>query len=343
MTKTRCFLALTLALAAAAAVHAEDVVWSRPVNVVASPVALTRGAGSGWTAGASSVQALVEGDGALDFGTGETTTDKVCGLGHNSESQAFEEIDFAIRLEASGIATVIERGVAKLTAGAYLVTDRFRVAVEGTQIVYRKNGAVLYTSSVVPTYPLLADASLFTTGASLTQVQISGSLAENVIWTSGQNVAPRGHDVVKSGGLHGQWDARAISSRGIAAGDAYFEFVAPETNRMVMAGLSRGGSTIPQVDVDYALCFLGDGKIYVRERGSQYGPLGTFTAGDRFRVAIESGQIVYSRNGSPLRQSAAAVTYPLVPAVSLGLRGRHWESRDRRSRDADPERAIGAL
>src|SRR6185503_11369953 len=60
-----------------------------------------------------------------------------------------------------------------------------RVAVEGGAVRYRKNGALLYTSTAAPAYPLLVDTSLYSQGSTLTNVVISsggdGSSA-NIHW-----------------------------------------------------------------------------------------------------------------------------------------------------------------
>ena len=48
-----------------------------------------------------------------------------------------------------------------------------RVAVEGGVVKYRKNGTLVYTSTVAPTYPLLVDTALYTSGATLTNVVLS--------------------------------------------------------------------------------------------------------------------------------------------------------------------------
>jgi YD repeat-containing protein len=56
--------------------------------------------------------------------------------------------------------------------GSYAPGDRFRVAVEGGVVKYKRNGAVFYTSTIAPTYPLLVDTSFYTNGATLTNVVI---------------------------------------------------------------------------------------------------------------------------------------------------------------------------
>ena len=51
-----------------------------------------------------------------------------------------------------------------------------RVAVEGGQVKYLRNGVVVGVSSRAVTYPLVADAALYNTGASLTNVVLSGTV-----------------------------------------------------------------------------------------------------------------------------------------------------------------------
>ena len=99
MTRSASLALLALAAlvaGASTALASEPVIWSRPVNVTLTADGMAKAGPDGWNAGASSVQALVSGDGFVEASAGETTTDKVIGLGRNSADQSFEEIDFAI-------------------------------------------------------------------------------------------------------------------------------------------------------------------------------------------------------------------------------------------------------
>ena len=48
--------------------------------------------------------------------------------------------------------------------GTYQAGDRFRVAVEGGVVKYRRNGVLFYTSAGAPAYPLLVDTALYSLG-----------------------------------------------------------------------------------------------------------------------------------------------------------------------------------
>src|SRR6185437_8838020 len=57
--------------------------------------------------------------------------------------------------------------------------DVLRVAVEGGVVKYRKNGTLLRTSTVAPTYPLYAGAALYTNGSTVTNAQLSAGLSSS--------------------------------------------------------------------------------------------------------------------------------------------------------------------
>ena len=47
-----------------------------------------------------------------------------------------------------------------------------RVSVEGGVVKYRKNGALVYSSTTPPTFPLNVDTSLYSTGAAIAGARI---------------------------------------------------------------------------------------------------------------------------------------------------------------------------
>ena len=104
-------LALSIATGLASA---EDVVWHDGRGVVISANNLTKSGISGWgNAGASSVQVILSGNGALEFTTDEATTQKLCGLARQDRNQQFEPIDYAFRLSSGGSVGVVEKGTSK--------------------------------------------------------------------------------------------------------------------------------------------------------------------------------------------------------------------------------------
>jgi hypothetical protein len=96
------------------------------------------------------------------------------GLSNGNSNNHYQDIDYALCLCGSEL-RVYEGGVLRGTFGAFATGNLLRVAVVGSTVTYRKNGAVFYTSTVAPTRPLLVDAALYNTSATLNNAVISMS------------------------------------------------------------------------------------------------------------------------------------------------------------------------
>jgi len=105
----------------------------------------------------------------------ETTTYRLVGLSNGDTNQDYKDIDFAIYLYLNGVLQIYEGGVSRGTFGTYATGDKLQVSVESGVVKYKKNGTVFYTSTATPTYPLLVDTSLYTTGATINSAVLSGS------------------------------------------------------------------------------------------------------------------------------------------------------------------------
>jgi subtilisin-like proprotein convertase family protein len=160
----------------------ENVVWTSLVGASATGNNLTKTAStSAWDAGAVSTRALGPGDGYVDLTASETTTYRMLGLSNGNGNATDTDIDFALYLYGEGTVRIKEGGVSRMngsspTFATYVPGDHLRVSVEGGVVKYRKNGALLYTSTLVPVSPLLVDTSLWSPGATLNGVVISGNL-----------------------------------------------------------------------------------------------------------------------------------------------------------------------
>jgi len=152
-----------------------EIVWTNAAGVSVSGNTITKTAPTGWgNAGAVSAQAIVSGDGYVEF-TADQISYRMFGLSNGDSNQNYPDIDFALYPGADYNLSIYEGGTWKASVGTYAVGDRLRVAVEGGVVRYRKNGVLLYTSSVAPVYPLLVDTSLYPSGGTLTNVVMSAS------------------------------------------------------------------------------------------------------------------------------------------------------------------------
>ncbi|MFZ0750267.1 MAG: hypothetical protein WAM70_12970, partial [Pyrinomonadaceae bacterium] len=154
----------------------ENVVWTNVVGATASGNSLTKTAGTAWgNAGAASTRSIVSGDGYVEFSVTSLLTGMVA-LSHTDANQDYTSMQFALLPNSDGNLYVFESGVNRGVVSSYTTSDVFRVAIEGGVVKYRKNGTLVYTSAVVPTYPLLVDAGLYHNGGTQSNVVISGNL-----------------------------------------------------------------------------------------------------------------------------------------------------------------------
>ena len=134
-------------------------------------------------------------------------------------------------------------------------------------------------------------------------------------WETPVKVVALDGALAKSAGCDGCADAGAHSVTRLT-GDGYAEFV-PAAGERIIAGLGTDlTAATASSTIDFAFSLWSGGGWEVRERGV-YRTDGTFGPGDRFRVAIESGAVVYRRNGAIVYRSAVPPSYPLVLDITL--------------------------
>ncbi|HXG93815.1 MAG TPA: hypothetical protein VNN73_15830 [Blastocatellia bacterium] len=104
-----------------------------------------------------------------------------CGLNSaNAIHQTTDDINFAIKFTSGKKASVVENGVTK-TKFKYKAGNVFRIAVESGVVNYYRNGSLIYTSSNQPDYPLLVNASLVNTMATVSNVMPAGASVKVVV------------------------------------------------------------------------------------------------------------------------------------------------------------------
>jgi hypothetical protein len=315
--------------------------WTNAVGVTVSGGSLTKTAGSAWgNAGAASLQSLLSGDGAVSFTASETDTYRMLGLSHGDSDLSYSDLDYGLYLIADGRVLVYERGIFRGNFGIYSSGDWFQVAVVSgatPSVQYSRNGVVFYTSTIAPTYPLLVDSALYSSGATLTDAILSGTwetpppppppppppTGVAVEWTNAVGVAVSDGSLTKTAAS--AWgNAGAASVQSLASGDGAVSFTASETNTYRMLGLSHGDSDQNYGDLDYGLYLIADGRVLVYEGGISRGGFGIYSSGDWFQVAVVSGatpSVQYSRNGVVFYTSTVVPTYPLLVDTALYSHG----------------------
>jgi hypothetical protein len=294
-----------------------DVLWRRLTRSTAEGSTLRRDATVGWNAGASSAQELVSGDGWAEYRVSDLGSFVMFGLDHVDSDAGYADIDYALyTYPPTGKLFVYEAGQHRATLGTYSLNDVLRVAVDNGAVTYSLNGALLYTSSTPPVYPLVADTSLYSANAVVAQARMAGDLREIVSWTNLREVADADGTLTRP--VAGGWTAGAVSTRGIASGDGGVEYVVADSASYVMFGLSNGDTSGSYADIDYAIyTYPPTGQLMVYEKGVHRAGIGPYAPGDRLAVSLSAGVVSYSKNGALLFTSAAPPTFPLLLDVSL--------------------------
>ncbi|HLA12652.1 MAG TPA: RHS repeat-associated core domain-containing protein, partial [Pyrinomonadaceae bacterium] len=187
----------------------QNVTWTSvapTIQVTGNSLQKVSGTSSWYDAGAVSSQTIQSGDGYVEFTPGNTATWRMIGLGNGNTSYHYADIEFAFYVAGGGGLHIYEGGVYRGQFGTYTSSDLLRVAVEAGVVKYRKNGALVYTSTVTPTYPLLVDTSLNTVNSQLVNVVISGgggSGSDNIKWLVADHLGTPRMVFDKTGSLAG--------------------------------------------------------------------------------------------------------------------------------------------
>ena len=166
---------LVMALFTLLSAESQAVLWTSAVNVsvVNGSLQKTSGCDGCDDAGAISQQALIEGDGFVEFTVSEQNTLWAAGFSHGNTDTTYSDIDFAFVFNGGGWAAVYEKGIYQDGGDTpYAPGDVFRVAVVAGAVQYSVNGRILHESQTAPQYPLVLDTSLFSLGATVAGARI---------------------------------------------------------------------------------------------------------------------------------------------------------------------------
>ncbi len=152
--------------------------WKNTTGVTISGTTLTKTGGSGaaWDAGVFSNQSIpANTNGFVEFTAGETITDKMMGLSATDVDANYTHIAYAMYPASDGNIYIDESGAAKnngAPVGSYTTSDVLRVERSGTSILYKRNGAVLWTTTGASTSTLYADCSLKTANVTIKNISM---------------------------------------------------------------------------------------------------------------------------------------------------------------------------
>src|SRR5438067_3060527 len=93
----------------------------------------------------------------------------------------------------------------------------------------------------------------------------SANAPQQVAWVNQINCTATASSLAKTGGRDDTADAAARSQQTIIAGDAYYEFTAAQTNRLLFSGLTHAAIGTDFVEIDFAFKLTDYNVAEVRE------------------------------------------------------------------------------
>ena len=120
--------------------------------------------------------------------------------------------------------------------------------------------------------------------------QVGGGAPQNVIWTNVTNCTISGNSLQKTAGRSDSADAGARSQQTVTSGDAYFEFTAGDSNKVLFCGLTHEALGTSLFDIDFSVKLTEFGVAEIREN-NVYERETTYITGDVFRVAVQANEV----------------------------------------------------
>jgi hypothetical protein len=153
----------------------EDIKWltSSLLNVTATDNNLVKfQASNNWNGGAASSN-TVSNNGSFEFTATETNRLRMAGLSSTNVDANYTTIQYAWYLRNDGICDVLESGVGRGSFGTYTSGMVFKISVENLVVKYYINNVLRYTSTVVPSMPMIADVSIYSVGGTVSDAKIT--------------------------------------------------------------------------------------------------------------------------------------------------------------------------
>jgi hypothetical protein len=186
------------------------------------------------------------------------------------------------RTNSSGIGSTLSAGVVSVTSMSDAV-DAGYIDVTATRTGYPTQ---THRISIVKARAGADGSSAFTATATA-NMSWAGGIAERI-----------------SGG--GAWDASVRSDQAYPGG-AGLAFVADTADKTLAIGLNSDPTTnADYASIDYALYLRSDAVLLVYEGGVSQGSFGSYAVDDVFAIIYDGENVIYYRNGTPIKTTAAA-------------------------------------
>ncbi|MGB4973045.1 MAG: leucine-rich repeat domain-containing protein, partial [Cyclobacteriaceae bacterium] len=278
--------------------------WQNLVGVDVQDQKITSTASTGWAnSGAYSLNSLSAGqDGWVEIRIPfQNNFEKMIGLADADEDQHYTSIDYAFYIQSS--LYIYEKGSNKLNLGTFTAGEILRIERIGTTILYKRNGTIVYTSTVASSTSLNADISFYRQNAYFENMLVSfpvvgqqpDEITYDIAWTDLVGVSVEGNTITKTAA--GGWGNGGAASINLlnANTDGWIEYQVDALNKLRTFGFSDTNTDASYNTIDYAWHTNGT-DCYVFLNGSNVGnyPL---QVNDILRIERIGSEMLFKLNG----------------------------------------------
>ncbi|WP_353088553.1 Ig-like domain-containing protein [Flavobacterium sp.] len=180
------------------------------------------------------------------------------GLSKTNVNSNFNTIQYAWYLRNDGICEIYESGTSRVILGAYSSGDLFKISIESNVVKYYRNNILIYTSTIVPTLPLLVDVSINSVNGTITNAKISNYYS-GVFSAFATNAGTTPSFQWKLNGVNVGSNSAVYSNTSIAPDDVVTCVLTPS-----VSGCSASGNIASNSIVNKAIANLTGSDIVVR-------------------------------------------------------------------------------
>jgi hypothetical protein len=291
--------------------------WENLVGVSASSDGTLRRTAAftgAYDAGASSDRAIHHGNGYIEQTAGasaSTANSRAFGLSYARSTAIVANIDYAISWGTDGNMYTSLAGASFVSAGAFTATTIGKVAIEGANIVFYKDGVAVRTVAWTANYPMVGDLALYHLNAVNPVTTLYGVLCNStgtkVQWKNLVNITFDANDDITGAGFGATWGGSGCSSVGgkfgLDAGQDGSVSTVHDGNATKSKTFGLSTSDTSQTDLSITFgCVISGNNFYAIGSGI-YLPagtpisLGTVTLNDVLAVCREGGVMKIRKNG----------------------------------------------
>lgn len=328
------------------------------------------GLGNAWNAGATSLQAIKDGDevNGFSFVPDTQSVGYIAGLQRAKETpktgSQYNLIDHGMYIHHNSYVYIYEKG--RQVGGHYAKWNKgdvceVRLDARG-YIEYLVNGRVVYTSITKAVLPLYAAVTVHNQNTGVSHLTWTGSETENVpvavdnkvVWTQFRYTSSKGPGFVSNneGNSQNSWHNTARTVGAITEdlakkGVRGISFRPMRNNQHQGAGLTSKEKITHYNDITYFMMMDSSHNVNIYEQGNHRGHVGKYEPGDKMEVVVNRENVVeYWVNDEVRYTSKLSVSFPLYGAASMYNIGSRLHSvtwvgykRD----EAKPKKAGGAI